>query len=357
WFIGYPETSRRYLGGGEPTRLLRFSPYLNVTVFRHLAFKPPGAPPPRFMLELLPPDEASRWRRRRGAWPDLRVYRSILQTTLKEKRWQRFRWNPVRNCAHWDAFEGRLDEALAEMRPITDRDTARRRSRQCAALVRAYLGVHVCSLLFANIWFELAEGMLGARGLDAHISTLLRPSAPTWTARTNHALWALARGETDEPSVLAEFGHRAPSSWELFSPRWREDPAQLRALARGLMGRPDPLVGAVTAVAQADAMSRQLPGDLRPVVTLARRYLRLREDQRFHFDRLLWRWKEAWLWLEGDTGLALRFLESDEADALLDQDLGLARAEALIARREAAWRAEQERRACGDAPPVFLVGE
>ncbi|MEC7949620.1 MAG: PEP-utilizing enzyme, partial [Myxococcota bacterium] len=57
------------------------------------------------------------------------------------------------------------------------------------------------------------------------------------------------------------------------------------------------------------------------------------------------------------TGLALRFLESDEADALLDQDLGLARAEALIARREAAWRAEQERRACGDAPPVFLVGE
>ena len=257
WFIGYPETSRRYLGGGEPTRLLRFSPYLNVTVFRHLAFKPPGAPPPRFMLELLPPDEASRWRRRRGAWPDLRVYRSILQTTLKEKRWQRFRWNPVRNCAHWDAFEGRLDEALAEMRPITDRDTARRRSRQCAALVRAYLGVHVCSLLFANIWFELAEGMLGARGLDAHISAA--PVSPTWTARTNHALWALARGETDEPSVLAEStGRRAAGN---SSAPLREDPAQLRALARGLMGRPDPLVGAVTAVAQADAM-RQLPGDL-----------------------------------------------------------------------------------------------
>ena len=217
--------------------------------------------------------------------------------------------------------------------------------------------MHVCSLLFANIWFELAEGMLGARGLEAQVAQVLRPSAPTWTARTNHALWALARGEAVESDVLAQFGHRAPSSWELFSPRWREDPDQMRALSRGLRGRPDPLIGATEAAERADALERQLPASVRPVVRLTRRYLRLREDQRFHFDRLLWRWKEAWLWLERDTGLSLRFLEADEAEALLSGDLERERAADLVARREAAWRGEHRRRSEGDAPPVFLVGE
>jgi pyruvate,water dikinase len=357
WFIAYPETSRRYLGGGEPTRLLRFSPYLNVTVFRHLAFKPPGAPPPRFMLELLPPEEEARWLRRRGAWPDLRVYRSIFATTFAERRWQRFRWNPVRNHAHWDAFEARLDRELAQMAPVTDRPGAVARTAACASLARDYLGVHVCSLLFANIWYEVAEAMLDARGMEARVATLLRPSAPTWTARTNHALWALAQGSRTEAKVLDAFGHRAPSSWELFSPRWREEPGQLRALSAGLQGRPDPLLGAEAATARADALCATLPADLRAVVGLTRRYLQLREDQRFHFDRLLWRWKQAWLWLERDTGLALRFLEADEAEALLGGDLDRGRAAELVARREEAWTEEHARRARGDAPPVFLVGE
>ena len=56
-FIAYPQTQRRLLDGGAPTQLVRFAPYFNVTVFRYLAFKLPGAPPPRFMMELLPADE------------------------------------------------------------------------------------------------------------------------------------------------------------------------------------------------------------------------------------------------------------------------------------------------------------
>ena len=40
--------------------------------------------------------------------------------------------------------------------------------------------------------------------------------------KTNHALWRLGRGSgADE--FARQFGHRAGSSWELFSPRWRDD--------------------------------------------------------------------------------------------------------------------------------------
>ena len=318
WFIAYPGTSRQYLGGGEPTRLLRFAPYLNVSVFRHLAFKPPGAAPPRFMLELLPPEEQVRWLRRRGAWPNLRVYRSIIGTTIAERRWQRFRWNPLRNHVHWDRFQARLEHELSALVPIDDRASALARASACASLARDYLGVHVCSLLFANIWYELAEAMLEARGHGAEIPVLLRPARPTWTARANHALWELGEGHRSEQEVLDVFGHRAPSSWELFSPRWREEPSQMRTLAAGLRGGPAPLTGAEAATERADAACRGLPADLRGIVGLTRRYLQLREDQRFHFDRLLWRWKEAWLWLERDTGMALRFLEADEAEALFE---------------------------------------
>ena len=55
-FIHYPGVQARYLGGGPATKLVRGRPYLNTPIFRHLAFKLPGSPPPAFMSELLPPD-------------------------------------------------------------------------------------------------------------------------------------------------------------------------------------------------------------------------------------------------------------------------------------------------------------
>ena len=43
-FVHYPKTQLRYLGGGPPLKVVSSRPYVNVTVFRHLAFKLPGAP-------------------------------------------------------------------------------------------------------------------------------------------------------------------------------------------------------------------------------------------------------------------------------------------------------------------------
>lgn len=351
WFIAYPETSRRHLGGDPPTRLLRCTPYVNVTVFRHLAFKAPGFSPPRFLIELLPPDEERRWLRRRDQAPDLRVYASILAETARERRWQRFRWNLFTNDRAWAAFLPTLDGRLAELgRPIRGRAEALAHTVAAAALAREYVKIHVCSLLFANIWFEAATAALERHLPPEEVALALRPARPSATVHLHQDLAALGRGQLDLDAFLARHGHRADGSWELFNPRFREEPGQALALARAAAARPEVQPPPVPALSS-------LPASARPLVGLARRYLALREDQREVFDRIAWQWKRAWLWLEEEQELPLRFLEQGEVRSLLDGELPRPDALALIERRRAAQREEEARRARGDEPPDFLLGE
>jgi phosphohistidine swiveling domain-containing protein len=358
WLIAYPDTSRRYLGGGEPTRQYRYAPYINATVFRHLAFKLPGAPPPRFMLEMLPPEEEQRWLRRHAQPPDVRVYRSILATTFRERRWRRFRWNLFTNWRAWDGFLERLDAGLVTLSPpVTSRVGAMQRAEACLELAREYIKVHICSLLFANIWYQIAESSLVAGGHSALVSTLLQPPVSSMTAQTNQALWRLANGQLTTGAFLEQFGHRASNSWELFSPRWRENPAAVEALAAAAATGPDPSLGAAEREEAARRALQTLSPPLRWLVVLTRRYLLLREDQRFHFDRLLWVWKQAYLWLEADLGMEIRYLERAELTALLSGDLREADAAVLIERRGRLWLEEARRWAEGDPPPPFLIGD
>jgi rifampicin phosphotransferase len=354
WHISYPDTTRRLLGNEPATRLHRFAPYFNVTVFRHLAFKLPGLPPPRFMLEMLPPDEERGWLRRHAEAPDLRVYGSILAETARDRRWQRFRWNPLTNWRAWEGFERRLRAELPGLQgPLHGRGAARDRDRAATALARSYIGVHICSLLFANLWYPIAAGALEGDGRGDAVHRLLAAPAENQTVRTNAALWRLGRGELGLDAFLAEFGHRSSCSWELFAPRWAETPAAVRTLAeRAAQGqRPG-----ARAAEELDAEVAALRPRTRALVRLARRYLQLREDQRFWFDHLLCAWRSAWLWLEADLDLPLRFLEAGEARALLDGALSRARAEEAAARRQGAWEQERLRRQAGDEPPDFLVG-
>ena len=351
WLIAYPKTSSRYLGGAPPTRLHRFAPYMNSTIFRHLAFKLPGAPPPRFMLELLPPEEESAWLRRHAASPDWRVYFDILYTTLRERRWQRFRWNPLRNWHHWAEFERALPSLLASLPPVHQPAA---RAEGARGLVRAYIKVHVCSLLFANIGFEVASSRLEAARLHHLVDVVLRPLHASATVRAHQALWELGRGSRTRASVLEEHGNRAPSSWELFSPRWRESPDMVDPLARVAARGASPVEQARSATLEADAAMASLPTDLRGFVRLVRRYLQLREEQRVAFEAITWEWKQAWLALEDREELQLRFLDVEEARGVLQGRLERSVAVDLIERRSAAHAEESERWRTGDSPPAFL---
>ena len=355
WFIDYPQTSARYLGGGPPLRLLRGRPYVNVTVFRHLAFKLPGRPPPGFMMDFLPPQELERWTRRFAYPPDLDVYRSILLTTFREQRWRRFRWNPVTNHEAWDALDARLERELPRLEtPGADRGEAQRRVEEGIELWRDYIKVHIISLLLANLYFQILGPYLPAdlRG------DLLRTPADNPTLRTNQALWRLGRGELEMEAFLETWGHRtSESSWELFAPRWRDDPAHVEALARRLASLEDPGLLAAEQTRAADAalseLRRRHGGLERELLVratiLARRYLALREEQRFVFDRLMAALQARALDLGEHLGVDIRWLQWGEVQRFEE----LEDPEALIALRQRQWA---EDRAAPD-PPVFLVGD
>jgi len=351
WIIDYPKVSKRHLGGEPPSKLVRFTPYLNTTVFRHLAFKFPGAPPPRFMVEMLPPGEERGWLCRYGQMPDMKVYASLLTTTILQRRWRRFRWNPLTNWQSWRRYLRRLDDALPGLSgELSDSHQAMQRIHQCYALARDYIEVHICSLLFANITYQVACSALIDAGFDAE--TYLTPSDGSMTVKTNEALWRVGRGDLSLEEFLKEFGHRAANSWELFCPRWREDVEMVRGLAAKISERDQPNWG--VGVAKQQVLDAELRPHLRWLVQLTRRYLLLREEQRFHFDRLLWEWKRGYLWLEDDLGMAIRYLEHTELSDLVERRMLTVDAKDLIDERQADLEREVLRRSQGDVPPDFL---
>ncbi len=225
WFIDYPDTQARFLGGEPLLRRVHGHPYLNATVFRHLAFKAPGFPPPQFMLEFFPPDEAAAFTSRAAAPPDLRVYGSIFATTFRERRWERFRWNPFANHLAWRSFVAGLNARLS----VLAATPAAAAISTAEPILRDYVRVHVTSLLFANLWWQWTEGFLSPEDRDA----LLTPPETSLTTQINRELRALCPEEL--PAFIARHGHRSDASWELFSTRWSDRPEhvlQLAALAR-----------------------------------------------------------------------------------------------------------------------------
>ncbi len=342
WFVDYPETSRRFLGGAPPTRLLRGVPYFNVSVFRHLAFKLPGRPPPAFMLEFLPESERDGWTRRFAHPPNLAVYRSILQTTLREQRWRRFRWNPLTNPRAWDRFEASLQ--LPEPGGMAALE-------RCIELKRQYIKIHITSLLFANLAWQALQPQL-----PSELAEDLLLSGDNPTMRTNRALWRWGRGQLSESEFLADFGHRCgSSSWELFTTRWDEEPP--RDLAEQLARQQDPAELAREqgwrAAHALDGLRAQNPRLVKPL-RLARRYLQLREQQRWTFDRLMHRMKACALALDLlPRPSEVRWLQLSELRELSDGARSLASAQDLIERRASQWA----RYAQDPEAPIFLNGD
>jgi phosphohistidine swiveling domain-containing protein len=386
WLIAYPETQSRLLGGGPPLKLIAGRPYVNATVFRHLAFKLPGSPPPRFMLELVPPDEEQAWRRRFAVAPDLAVYASIFRTTFRERRWERFRWNPFTNHLEWARFQDQLEAALPALgAPLGSPEEGIERVEQHLDWIRRYVSIHVCSLLFANISWQLLEVALASWVPEQRASLMERlATCPpgNLTLETNTALHALARVASEEdlaalasgrtPSeafrtaleaFLERFGHRSEASWEIMSPRWQRHPERLVPLLQASRG--ERLEAPEVRAARQEARHKEALDELRtllsgPRLTLAelcvhyaRRYLLLRENQRFWFDKLLFSLQQTLLWL-GQGRLAdpeeVALLTWDELRALV---LGADASQTALARRLIERRTQRTADASLD-PPTFL---
>lgn len=389
WFIAYPETQSAHLGGGPSLRLVDGRPYINATVFRHLAFKLPGAPPPRFMLELVPPDEEKAWRRRFAVAPHVAVYASILRTTLAERRWERFRWNPFTNHQQWDTYRDALQAELPALSaPTHDVPATVARVETQIRWIRDYCSVHVCSLLFANIFYQLLEGALASWAPDhrhAWMRALATCPPGNQTVATNAALAelaavatdadleALARGDVPPGSFgealarfLDRYGHRSEASWEIMAPHWADAPEQLVPLltAQRADERPTAPDHEATVARTLDEVAAALPPGqafaVRQLTWYTRRYLLLRENQRFWFDHLLAATRHTLLRC-GEALVEAGHLPRADLVAHLpwpivrDVLLGELEAPELAARAEvteAAWRAQREL-----DPPTFLFGD
>lgn len=356
-FIAYPETTERYLGGGDAMQMVRFAPYLNVSVFRHLAFKLPGAPPPQFMMELLPAQEQHAWRRRHAQRPDVSVYLSILAETVAGLRWRKFSPGLWSNPTEWHRFSQRLSAEIPALEtPSETVAEAISASKRCKELAREYIGVHVCSLLWANVLHQTTTAALEAVGHGDIADDALRPVSTSWTVKTNHALWRLGHGTLSMVQFLEEYGHRASSSWELFSPRWADSELVVKRLAASAALHADPMQLAEAQSRRAAKAVESLNGWLQRLVSQTQVYLALREDQRFHFDRLLHVWSRHLQAIESLTGIEVRFLEEAELQRYSSGDLAESEVQRLVTERKEQWLVEVERRAKGDEPSNFLIG-
>ena len=181
-------------------------PFVNATIFRHLAFKLPGSPAPRFMLDMVPPEEEQAWQRSFAVMPNPGVYASILRESLRERRWRRFHWNPLTNPRRWQDFDDQLLDALPRLlrSPVSLRDALRTLHEQREWIIE-YVGIHVMSLLYANVGYQGMDSLLASwlPQRRTHVLPRLATCPPgNETVATNAALNRLADRSTDPAATV-----------------------------------------------------------------------------------------------------------------------------------------------------------
>ncbi|MGC8839612.1 MAG: PEP/pyruvate-binding domain-containing protein, partial [Anaerolineae bacterium] len=383
------------LDGKEITRLRRGHPYVDVQVFQHIYKVFPDALLPEDAARFFPRGEVAL--RRKVARPrglgDPTMWASLGRVLLRDWRL----WSPWHNYGRWMAFEEvlcRRLEALAQdldqvlERPAEERPQALWSLVESAqALSRDLLAIHRWSLTLADVLYTLLRRaclwVAGPRR-GAELAAALVGDVETVSFQMNQALGDLAarcraeggvdalQGEGAAAQALAQFlrryGHRS-YSLDLYVPPFGEDPSQVVALVAGF------LEGTVRQPGE----RVRLPWEwhlrgwrgwkaavLRALARLTRRYVWLREEQRFAWQKVLAFQRRAFLamgrlWAEqGSLPAAERIffatLEEVREAALGKRPLDTPR----LARR---WRTFQ--RLCQDdarlppsvAYPPFLQGQ
>jgi pyruvate,water dikinase len=408
-FIYFEDIADKYLQGTLPTRVINGYPYFNITLFRHLVWKVPGFDPPQFILEFFPQEEQEEITAAPYIVPNLELVGTILAQVWRERRWRRYHWNFLTNHRAWDQFLPGFVRAIDAMPEYAaDETEARAAVRTGQQLIQEYVKIHLLSLLFANLYYQILSGLLRrwvGSDSDRLLSDLVAAPGENKTIETNRAVAGLAGIARSLPAVagrllssgeppgrlelqelpggpvflealdelLLRYGHRSSASWEVFNPRWADDPGLVLQFVRsGLQAGHRDLEQAelerIRARQQAEGRIREQLGLRHPVRRLVfghvlkstQRYMMLRENQRFYFDKLLLKIKRALeslgrQWTQ-DGRLAdpaeLTLLTLAEVDDILAGRLSGARLRALIDTRQRMYARDQEA-----SHPVFLEGD
>ncbi len=156
---------------------------------------------------------------------------------------------------------------------------------------------------------------------DELANVLAADEQPDLTVLANAQLYEVAQGLRTLDQWLADHGHRAPDEFDLATPRWREQPDALRAMAAHLKSGADPLELHRHRISRArqrwQEISRYLRDrdtpHLRRRMDLARRYMPWRENAKHYlmlgYDLLRDVALEASRRLEIDSGVFQLTLE------------------------------------------------
>ncbi|RMD98675.1 MAG: hypothetical protein D6812_13040 [Deltaproteobacteria bacterium] len=432
-FTHFPRTSERFLEGAMPTRIVAGHIYFNITILVRLLVKFPGSFLPAFLLELLPDSERKRIEARRFLFPPIPFLWSMFVDACREGMWGRFDWNIFANDRHWEAFipefEARLSAIERAFEEAPDARSCLGHLEATHALALDYIRIHLMSLAYSNLFYQglgfLLRRWVGDRKDDLR-AFLVSGLPGNMTVEMNKELWRLSRmaaasaplrelfGTTSAeriyallPSVspeflealdrfLEKFGHRSHASWEIFSPRWREDPSFVLAILQeylnlegGEARLPSPPVAQMKATAPIDPIAREremcaqredvtrsIEAEIarhpmerlfplrtwifRKVLGYAQRYMATRENQRFYFDKLVFL-KKHLLQAILEELAARKLLEDSRAGSFLTLEEVADLLEGRLSPGEAAQRiatrrTEYERNRRHEAP-VFLLDD
>ena len=342
-YMGYPQADSLPV-----TKLYRGHPFVNGTVFQIL-YKPF----PDFFL----PEDAYRYfpggdtsLRKKASYPPSIFVPRFLFSLLRAFLCDAQNWLPWHNYRQWARF---TVEHQREMAAIAEQVQRLRETgegvnlealwqviEQAQELNRKLLALHRWSLTHADLTYTLLRKLTAAwlgEGQGTEICAALVLGLPNKSLEVDRELQKLAevapRREQDErpgeeyeaalAAFLACYGHRS-FSLDIYRPNFATDPAQVTELVESLAegkaeldieDRARQREAAYSLVRK--AVAKGLVGRLKMVVFdhvlgLARRYMPLREDQRFYWQETLAVMRELFL-LIGDR-LVAKGLLRDRAE-------------------------------------------
>jgi pyruvate,water dikinase len=334
-YMGYPQADSLPI-----TKLYRGHPFVNGTVFQIL-YKPF----PDFFL----PEDAYRYfpggdtnlRKKAGYPPSIfapRFLFSLLRAFLRDPQ----NWLPWHNYRQWVRFTAEQQREMAsiaeqvqrlrEMNGRVSLEAFWQVIERAQGLNRKLLALHRWSLTQADLTYtllrKLAAAWLGEeQGTELCAALVL--GLPNKSLELDQELQKLAEVPREDyqaalAAFLARYGHRS-LSLDIYRPTFAADPAQVtelvESLAEGKSNLQSPISNLEDRARQRETaydrvrevVAKVLVGRLKMAVFdhilgLARRYMPLREDQRFYWQESLAAMRELFL-LIGDRLVAEGLLE------------------------------------------------
>jgi len=290
----------------EPlTRLWNGHPYTNVAVFESLYKLFPDWLLPEDARRFFPDGDVSR--RSRARQPrsilSLAVWLGVAGGFFTDPAAA----SPIQNPITWIRFEREYRVSIAELHErIGALEAEARRGEPIDLAValqlvddvegvnRRLLEIHRWSLTYAEILYSvlrrLAGHLFGPKAAGAFAAGVVQALGDE-SMKLNHALAKLARegGDFESPAFrkrldefLGKYGHRS-FSLDVLRPSFSVEPAQVLNLVQAL--RTEHPTGSLASSTPASSTAIFGQVLLWPIAFLTRRYTRLREDQRFAWQR------------------------------------------------------------------------